>query len=153
MSVTTESWTSVDQERCNVCGVCVLRCPMNYSKEDGRIDAHAGVETRRLLAVEPQAHRVERSGVAAPGDAVQVDDRLLGERHHVAKVGARCPQPGARPLVREKLRADRVAPRLRWREQRWPERPSTGFAIERTAPGASWHGAGWALRSACCSRC
>lgn len=48
MSVTTESWTSVDQELCNECGICVIRCPTNYSSENGRIDAHAGVDTCNL---------------------------------------------------------------------------------------------------------
>jgi len=38
------SWVTIDQEKCNQCGLCVLRCARCYSKEDGSITAHADID-------------------------------------------------------------------------------------------------------------
>jgi len=35
------SWTSIDRELCNQCGICVLRCPRNYRDVEGTITANA----------------------------------------------------------------------------------------------------------------
>ncbi len=35
------SWVSIDQDKCNNCGICALRCMRCFSNTDGEITAHA----------------------------------------------------------------------------------------------------------------
>jgi len=42
------SWTSIDQELCNQCGICVTRCIRNYRETDGEISSNVGEETCNL---------------------------------------------------------------------------------------------------------
>lgn len=38
------SWTTIDSDKCNQCGICVLRCPRCYSKKDDIIISHANID-------------------------------------------------------------------------------------------------------------
>ncbi len=38
------SWITIDETRCNLCGLCVVRCPSVFTKVDGRIVAQADEE-------------------------------------------------------------------------------------------------------------
>ncbi len=81
MSVTTESWTSVDPELCNQCGICVIRCPMNYSIENGKTDTHVGLETCNLcghcVAMCPEDaivhHKMDMDNFPAADGALKID--------------------------------------------------------------------------------
>ncbi len=42
------SWTSIEQEKCNQCGLCVTRCPGNYREENDTVMANARLETCSL---------------------------------------------------------------------------------------------------------
>jgi len=42
------SWTTIDQALCDGCGFCMVRCPRNYSKENGEIIANSGMDTCNL---------------------------------------------------------------------------------------------------------
>jgi len=42
------SWTSIDKELCNQCGICVARCIRNYRETDGEITSNVGEETCNL---------------------------------------------------------------------------------------------------------
>ena len=38
------NWVSIDESKCNLCGLCILRCPSVFKKMDGRIVAEADEE-------------------------------------------------------------------------------------------------------------
>jgi len=42
------SWTSIDQDLCDRCGICVMRCPLNYRETEDEIQSRAGEETCNL---------------------------------------------------------------------------------------------------------
>jgi nitroreductase/NAD-dependent dihydropyrimidine dehydrogenase PreA subunit len=42
------SWTTIDKDKCDGCGICALRCPFNYSKQDDEIVAHTTEENCNL---------------------------------------------------------------------------------------------------------
>jgi len=35
------NWVSIDQEKCNACGICVLRCPLVFSQQDDEVVGRA----------------------------------------------------------------------------------------------------------------
>ena len=39
------SWVTIDEERCNGCGICAVRCMRCFSNNDGKISANANEET------------------------------------------------------------------------------------------------------------
>jgi len=43
-----ESWVSIDKDKCNDCGICVIRCPMCYRKRDDEITVQADESFCRL---------------------------------------------------------------------------------------------------------
>lgn len=42
------SWVTIDQEKCNQCGICVGRCARCYSSNEGVIEAHADEQSCSL---------------------------------------------------------------------------------------------------------
>jgi len=42
------SWTAIDQDLCNQCGICMTRCVMNYQEKDGVITSSANAVTCNL---------------------------------------------------------------------------------------------------------
>jgi ferredoxin len=42
------SWVTIDQEKCNGCGMCAKRCPRCYTNTNGRITAQADEECCNL---------------------------------------------------------------------------------------------------------
>jgi nitroreductase/NAD-dependent dihydropyrimidine dehydrogenase PreA subunit len=42
------SWTSIDEDLCTQCGICITRCPMNYRDSEGIITANAREATCNL---------------------------------------------------------------------------------------------------------
>lgn len=42
------SWTSIDKNKCNMCGICVLRCPRCFFKSEDEISAYADENTCNL---------------------------------------------------------------------------------------------------------
>ncbi len=42
------NWVTIDQEKCNKCGICVTRCLRVFSNKDGEISARADEETCNL---------------------------------------------------------------------------------------------------------
>ena len=42
------SWVTIDYDKCNSCGICVLRCATCFSKIDDEITVHADAETCNL---------------------------------------------------------------------------------------------------------
>ena len=34
------SWVSIDKDRCNECGICVIRCALVFREKDGEITEH-----------------------------------------------------------------------------------------------------------------
>lgn len=42
------SWTSIDQDLCTRCGICMTRCLLNYEEVDGIVTSNAGIATCNL---------------------------------------------------------------------------------------------------------
>ncbi len=42
------SWTSIDQDKCNECGTCAMRCPFNFSMQDDKMVAHTTADNCNL---------------------------------------------------------------------------------------------------------
>ena len=42
------TWTSIDQDVCNQCGICAVRCVLNYREVDGEYISKASEETCNL---------------------------------------------------------------------------------------------------------
>lgn len=42
------SWTAIEEEKCNTCGLCVLRCPRNYQQDNGSVTTDSSLETCNL---------------------------------------------------------------------------------------------------------
>ena len=42
------SWTTIDKEKCDGCGICALRCPFNFFKQEDEIIANTTEENCNL---------------------------------------------------------------------------------------------------------
>ncbi len=86
------SWVSIDKNKCSECGICALRCPFCFSKQDGVIAARADENECSLcghcVALCPEGaivhHKMDMSNFIEIGD-----DAMLGTDAFVRFIRAR----------------------------------------------------------------